>query len=317
MEKKEIKYKLHPRNKHRERYNFEELCQAHPELKPFVAPNKYGNESIDFFDPKAVKALNKALLKHHYKVTDWDVPEGYLCPPIPGRADYVHNMADVLKEGIKGGAIPKGSKIKCLDIGVGANAVYPIIGHQEYGWSFVGTDIDKTALESAKNNLNHVPNSDKHFELRFQKDSFNILFDAIKKEERFDLMFCNPPFHSSAEEAQKGTLRKLKNLKGKKVKDVTLNFGGNSNELWYEGGEKQFLKNLVHDSMKHSKSVLWFSSLVSKQSNIKPITETLKKARAREVKVIEMGQGNKVSRIVVWTFLKPNQRNNWRNTRWK
>ncbi|MGZ5191974.1 MAG: RlmF-related methyltransferase, partial [Flavisolibacter sp.] len=85
---------LHPRNKHQDRYHFEELIADCPDLKPFVAINKFNIETIDFTNPKAVKTLNRALLKHFYKIDHWDIPENYLCPPIPGRADYIHNIAD-------------------------------------------------------------------------------------------------------------------------------------------------------------------------------------------------------------------------------
>lgn len=121
---------LHPRNKHRSNYDFAALTKSLPALKPYVAINKYGNESIDFSDPAAVKALNKALLSHFYNIANWDIPEGYLCPPIPGRADYIHYLADLLEEEEP---LLKGKNIKVLDIGIGANCVYPIIGHQEYG----------------------------------------------------------------------------------------------------------------------------------------------------------------------------------------
>ena len=40
--------------------------------------------------------LNRAILMHHYGVKSWDIPAGYLCPPIPGRADYIHSVADLL-----------------------------------------------------------------------------------------------------------------------------------------------------------------------------------------------------------------------------
>jgi len=60
-----IKSQLHPRSKHRNRYNFPQLIKTCPELASFVAVNAYGDESIDFFNPAAVKALNKALLMHH------------------------------------------------------------------------------------------------------------------------------------------------------------------------------------------------------------------------------------------------------------
>ncbi len=65
---KEQKKLLHPRNKHRSRYDFAELVKNLPALRDFVVMNPYGDESIDFADPAAVKMLNKALLKHHYAI---------------------------------------------------------------------------------------------------------------------------------------------------------------------------------------------------------------------------------------------------------
>ena len=52
---------LHSRNKHRERYDFKQLMITCPELAKYVKLNEYGDESIDFANPKAVKWLNKAL----------------------------------------------------------------------------------------------------------------------------------------------------------------------------------------------------------------------------------------------------------------
>ncbi|RZL99902.1 MAG: DUF890 domain-containing protein, partial [Pedobacter sp.] len=119
----EEKTQLHPRNKHRSNYDFAALIKSFPDLRPYVALNKFGNESVDFSNPAAVKTLNSALLAHFYNIKHWDIPEGYLCPPIPGRADYVHYLADLLQleEGVM-----KGKAIKVLDIGTGANCVYPI-----------------------------------------------------------------------------------------------------------------------------------------------------------------------------------------------
>jgi len=142
------KSSLHPRNRHRERYDFKQLIESCPELAQFVKINIYNDESIDFSDPEAVKMLNKALLKRYYEIDNWNIPQNYLCPPIPGRADYIHHIADLLCSN-NYGKIPTGEKIKCLDIGVGANCVYPIIGNKEYGWSFIGSDIDPVAIGSA------------------------------------------------------------------------------------------------------------------------------------------------------------------------
>lgn len=296
------KVELHARNKHRHRYNFKELCNSFPELKAYAKLNDYGDESIDFFNAEAVKALNKALLIHFYGIQNWDIPNNYLCPPIPGRADYIHNIADLLAKSF-GGKIPKGRNTKCLDIGVGANTVYPIIGNREYGWSFVGSDIDSVALKSAKQIVDSNSTLNGRIDLRLQKNPGDIFSGIIKKDEFFDLTICNPPFHSSAREAQKGTQRKLSNLKQRKVKNIKLNFGGQSNELWCEGGEERFVRDMIFQSKEFAKSCLWFTTLISKKSNLTSVYKALKTVGAKKVETIPMGQGNKISRIVAWTFI--------------
>lgn len=295
-----LKPSLHPRNRHREQYDFKVLTTSCEELKPFVTHNKFGNETIDFANPKAVKMLNKALLKHFYHVENWNIPANYLCPPIPGRADYIHYIADILAENNLGNI--SSSNIKCLDIGVGANCVYPIIGNYEYNWQFVGTDIDAKALENATQIINANPNLKDKIELRLQTNLKHIFFGIIKENEKFDMTICNPPFHASFAEAQAGTMRKLNNLNHKKAQKVTLNFGGKSNELWCDGGEQKFIQNMIVESKRFATSCRWFSTLVSKASNLKGIYATLKKANATNIKTIPMSQGNKVSRIVAWTF---------------
>jgi 23S rRNA (adenine1618-N6)-methyltransferase len=295
------KSKLHPRSKHRERYDFNQLIKNHPELADFVRPNEYGDESIDFFNPKAVTALNTALLKHFYNIEFWEIPKGYLCPPIPGRADYIHYMADLLASN-NNGEIPRGRNIKCLDIGVGANCVYPIIGHQEYGWSFIASDIDKLSIASAGKIIELNPILKDSIELRLQNNPKDIFRGVIKKGEKIDFVICNPPFHSSFEEMQKGSLRKLRNLKKKQVKKTVLNFGGQSNELWCDGGELEFVKKMIYQSKDFAQQVQYFSTLVSKEAHLKSFSLELKRAQAKHIITINMGQGNKVSRILVWGF---------------
>lgn len=304
------KHQLHLRNKHRERYNFKQLIESCPELSQYVKVNIYDDESIDFFNPEAVKMLNKALLKYFYGIENWDIPPNYLCPPIPGRADYIHYMADLLGTCEKyRKKIPTGEQIKCLDIGVGANCVYPIIGNKEYGWSFIGADIDKIAIESAHQIIITNPSLIGKIELRLQTHSKNIFNGIIKQGEFIDLSICNPPFHASFAEAQAGTIRKLTNLKqinskvsNNKNSNPILNFGGQSSELWCEGGEEKFVNTMVMESKQFANSCFWFSSLISKQDSLESIYKTLKKVAATEVKTISMGQGNKTSRIVAWTF---------------
>ncbi len=306
---------LHPRNKHRERYDFKLLMESCSELSQFVRLNSYGDESIDFFNPEAVKALNKALLKHYYSIEYWDIPAGYLCPPIPGRADHIHYLADLLGS-CNYGEIPTGKDVKCLDIGVGANCVYPIIGNKGYSWSFTGVEVDRVAIESARKIIEGNPLLKDRVELRWQSDPRNIFVGVVQKEERFDLSLCNPPFHSSAAEAKSGTLRKLTNLTGQKISKPALNFGGQNNELWCEGGELRFVQDMIRQSRLFPASCFWFSTLISKEYNLKNIYGSLTEVGAVEVKTIPMGQGNKISRIVAWTFLAKTEQKNWVKERW-
>jgi len=306
---------LHPRNKHRGRYDFKELTVTCPELGKYVKLNPYGDESIDFANPKAVKWLNKALLKHYYGVDYWDIPTGYLCPPIPGRVDYIHYAADLLGSS-NNGKIPTGFKIKCMDIGVGASCVFPIIGNKEYGWSFIGSESDPVAIESASKIVNYNAFLKRSIDLRFQENTKDIFHGIMERTEPIDITICNPPFHASLEEAQEGTLRKLSSLNHKKITTPTLNFGGQTTELWCEGGEERFVRDMIRQSKQFGSNCFWFTTQISKQSHLESVYEALKNAGAVEVKTIPMGQGTKVSRIVAWTFLKKDQQNGWITSKW-
>lgn len=309
--KEKTKAKLHPRNKHQGRYNLTELSATSPSLAKFVKTNPYGDESIDFANPEAVKELNKALLLHLYNIKNWDIPANYLCPAIPGRADYIHNIADLLAES-NSGVIPTGKKIKCLDIGIGANCVYPIIGSQEYGWSFIGADIDELALKSASAIINLNPNLTSKVKLRAQPNPKNIFPGVLEKTERIHVSICNPPFYASYSEAQAASLKKLNNLnKDEKVTEVVNNFGGQSKELWCQGGEGRFLKDMIFQSQGFANSCLWFTTLVSNQAHLQPAYNYLKQVEAVNVKTLAMGQGNKVSRLLAWTFQTPERHKIW------
>ncbi len=292
---------LHPRNPHRYRYDFQQLILACLELGKYVNLNQYGTETIDFADPLAVKMLNKAILKQFYEIENWDIPENYLCPPIPGRADYIHYMADLLAS-CNNGTIPTGKSVSVLDIGVGANCVYPIIGSKAYGWHFVGTDIDPVAIRSAKKIIEANPRLQGVVECRLQSNPANFFSNILKPGEIFDLSICNPPFHASAEEAAEGTQRKTRNLGNNKIENPVLNFGGQNNELWCPGGEAEFVRRMIKQSSELPNCCRWFSTLISKKSNLPGVYKSLHKAGATQVRTIEMSQGQKQSRIVAWSF---------------
>jgi 23S rRNA (adenine1618-N6)-methyltransferase len=301
---------MHPRNRHLSRYDLKQLSKICPELAPHVLKNKFGDDSVDFSNPLSVKLLNKAILMDSYKVGWWDIPDHFLCPPIPGRVDYIHYLADLLAS-LNQGKIPSGPIVKVLDVGVGANCIYPLIGTAEYSWSFVGSEVDQKALEAAQYILDK--NKITSIELRLQKNSSFIFQGILESDELFDITMCNPPFHASAEEAAMGSNRKLKNLGLKK--DV-LNFGGKGHELWCPGGERAFVGQMIKESANFADQVLWFTSLVSKGENLASLEEALKNVKAKEVRIIEMFQGQKKSRFLAWSFKNKKQLNEWAEKRW-
>ncbi len=307
---------FHPRNPHRFRYDFKELTAVFLQLGPFVKLNEYNNESVDFANPEAVKMLNKAILKLNYDVAVWEIPKNYLCPPIPSRADYIHHMADLLAS-CNNGVIPTGKSVSVLDIGVGANCIYPIIGCKEYGWHFVGSDIDPVAIRCAKQIVDSNPFLKGIVDLRIQTNPSNIFSEILKYGEVFDLSICNPPFHSSSEEAAGGTERKVRNLTGKADQSPVQNFGGQNSEIWCDGGEAEFVRRMIKQSSELPDRCLWFSSLISKKSNLYGVNKALKKAGAKEVRILEMTHGQKQSRLVAWSFFSDLQLSDWKLKRRK
>ena len=301
---------LHERNFHNDRYDFKALIQSEPSLNEFVKPNKYGDLSIDFANPQAVIALNKALLSFFYGVKNWSIPSDYLCPPIPGRSDYIHHIADLLAAS-NGGKIPKGSNIKGLDVGIGANCIYPIVGVSVYGWSFTGSDIDEVALKSAQNIINSNESLKENIIVKLQTNSKNIFKNIISKEDKFDFTLCNPPFHKSQKDAIAGNKRKVQNLTKQVVSKAALNFGGKHNELWCEGGEVAFIKKMIKESKEFSKNCLWFTTLVSRKENLDFIYDALEDIEVLEYKTINMAHGQKISRVIAWTFLTQDEQKAW------
>lgn len=299
---------LHSRNRHGGGYNFPRLIAASPELGPFLRRAPHGGPTIDFADPAAVKALNRALLQEAYGIRGWDLPQGCLCPPIPGRADYLHHLADLLAEG---GPIPRGPAVRALDIGTGASLIYPLLGHGDYGWSFVGTDIDGASLASAARILAANRGLEAAIVLRRQADPKAIFRGVVEPGDRFDLTLCNPPFHASLREAREAAQAKWRKL-GRGAAGTARNFGGQGAELWCEGGEAGFVRRMIAESAAIPAQVAWFTTLISSSRNLPALQHALRQAGAVEIRTVPMAQGQKQSRFLAWTFLDPGARRTWR-----
>ncbi len=285
---------MHDNNLHKHGYDLELLAQSYPQLKSHFITKEDGLISIDFTNPESVLVLNSALLKEHYGVTDWELPENYLSPPIPSRVDYILHLADLVGK----------NNITGLDIGTGANMIYPILGTAIFNWKMVGSEVDEDSYAFAKALQEKIslPKSHKisNIKLRLQEDRGSILKNIIKPQELYDFTMCNPPFYNSEEEAFKANRRKNKNL-GNGI--GWRNFAGKSHELWCNGGEALFIKRLIKESADYKSQVGWFTSLVSRKENLLKLEKQLTKMKAT-YKVVPMNSGNKKSRFIAWKFEK-------------
>ena len=283
-------------------YDFSRLTKISPELARHVKPNRHGNPSIDFADPAAVKALNRAILLAECGLEWWDIPDGFLCPPVPGRALYIEEIARLLAAS-NGGTVPRGDSVGILDIGTGANLIYPVIGRARYGWRFVGSELDAKAAASANRIIERNETLRGAVEVRRQYSPSSIFEGIIRPGEFFDAVICNPPFHSSAAEAREGTRRKWEKL-GKAAHCERLNFGGTQSELWCRGGEAAFAKRMIDESAAHASQCGWFTVLIAKEEHFKTAKRALSAHSPSGVRTLDMPLGNKKSRALAWSFTK-------------
>jgi 23S rRNA (adenine1618-N6)-methyltransferase len=297
---------LHHKNRHKQGYNFKALIKAEPKLSKLIIKNKFnGQDTIDFSDALALKTLNSALLKCHYQISFWDIPDGYLCPPIPGRVDYLHYLKDLLTHTPEQ-FLSKDSTVRVLDIGTGASCIYPILGQRQYNWQFVASDIDPVSIKVAKQIISANKGLRENIHCRLQVNESHIFKGVINDAEFYHLSLCNPPFHKSLADASEGTSRKWQNLnktkKNTQTKVTKLNFGGQKAELWCNGGELAFISRMIKESKEYHHQVVWFTCLVSKKQHLSKLKLLLKKASAKQIKVINMSQGQKISRFIAWSF---------------
>lgn len=185
----------------------------------------------------------------------------------------------------------------------------------------LASDIDPVSIQQASLIVQSNSKLQGHIECRLQKNSQHIFNGIIGANERYTVTTCNPPFHASLADAQQGTQRKLTNLQAnqrKKGRLATptlshprLNFGGQKAELWCPGGEAAFIGKMAVESQQFAQQVLWFTTLISKGDNVRGMKKQLEKLGAQSIQVVEMAQGQKISRFVAWSFQNAEQRKLW------
>jgi len=250
---------MHPNNRYTTPHDFTDLAKHVPALADFFVTTPDGRTSLDFTSPEAVRSLNKALLLRDYGLKHWDIPQGSLCPGVPGRL-------------------------------------------KEYGWRMVGTDVDATSLKVATAIARFNPELKDGVIVRKQPDQGAIFRNVILPGEYFDFTMCNPPFFDSAAAVAAAAQLKWQKLGVETDNSPTLNFGGRANELWTEGGEPAFLRRMIRESREFSAQVGWFTTLVSKKGYLKIAGTEFGRYGITETKVIGIGRGGKLRRVVCWRF---------------
>tara|TARA_B100000767_G_scaffold109863_1_gene105159 strand:+ start:443 stop:1333 length:891 start_codon:yes stop_codon:yes gene_type:complete len=291
---------MHPKNPYNNRYNIKRLVECYPLLQNYIVVNPSNEKTIDFNSSKAVYALNKAILLADFRLKDYFLPKGYLIPPVPGRLDYLLYLRDFISKKFN---IKQDLQLNGLDIGCGANGIYCILGAQYFNWKMEGIDCNEKAIEIVNNNISITKELQKKVKIRYQENKSFLFKNIIQSSEKFDFLVCNPPFHSSKEDAIKGSFRKLNNIVGQTIKksELYLNFEGQANELWCNGGEILFIKRLIKESVVCRNQVKTFSTLVAKSESLPKIEKQLNKVKA-DYHVINTTIGNKKSRYLVWWF---------------
>mmetsp|Transcript_18112 Transcript_18112/g.59169 ORF Transcript_18112/g.59169 Transcript_18112/m.59169 type:complete len:475 (+) Transcript_18112:77-1501(+) len=298
---------LHPRNRH-SHYDLESLATLHPPLHPHVQPSPHRGLTVDFSDSAAVKELNLALFKDYIGAEcEIELPSSALVPAIPGRADYLHVIADLLAEDAEDGEVPMGAGVCGCDIGVGASAVYPLLARAIYGWSFVGTECSEESFAAAVANVRSAGAS-ADVALRMQSSPESALEGAVSSRERVAFVMCNPPFFDSAKAAEAQARRRMKNVHRRANAHTTGAFGGRSAELFCAGGEGAFVVNLIRESARRPLQSVWFTALVASASNLPRMRQALASAGAVAVRELPLATGHKRVRVLAWSFYGARER---------
>jgi len=290
---------------------FAHLAAASPAHADLAAALAAGGGRLDFSDPAAVAALSRALLMRRFRLDGWTCPVGALVPPIAARAAYLRRMGLIV-----GGGSPPPRSLAVLDVGCGANLIFPLLAASPvFGWSATGLDVTPAALAGAAANL--ALNSSLAGRVRlvagdpagrppilepvFGAGASWAAAAAAAGDARFpfDFSVCNPPFFESAA-ARAAT-----------AKDPGAPRGGGhagsaAETVWEGGGEAGFVCALAAESAGHAHRVTWWSSMLGRKASLTAVRGVLKGlSPAPEVRTFTLAEGGgRTTRwVVAWSWV--------------
>ncbi|XP_038228306.1 RNA N6-adenosine-methyltransferase METTL16 [Dermochelys coriacea] len=283
---------MHARNRYRDKPpDFAYLASRYPAFRQHVQTSLSGRASLNFKDPEAVRALTCTLLKEDFGLTI-DIPLERLIPTVPLRLNYIHWVEDLIghQDGDKQ-VLRRG-----IDIGTGASCIYPLLGATLNGWYFLATEVDDMCFNYAKKNVEQNNLSDLIKVVKVPQKT--LLMDALKEESEiiYDFCMCNPPFFANQLEA-KG----VNSRNPRRPPPSSVNTGGIT-EIMAEGGELEFVKRIIHDSLQLKKRLRWYSCMLGKKCSLAPLKEELRIQGVPKVTHTEFCQGRTMRWALAWSF---------------
>lgn len=279
---------MHPRNRYKDKPpDFAYLASKYPDFQQHVHTSLTGRAVVNFKEPEAVRALTCTLLKEDFGLTI-EIPLERLIPTVPLRLNYIHWVED-LTDGQK-------QPRRGIDIGTGASCIYPLLGATMNGWYFLATEVDDICFDYATKNVEQNNLSDLVKVVKVPQKT--LLMDALKEETEivYDFCMCNPPFFANQLEA-KG----VNSRNSRRPPPSSVNTGGVT-EIMAEGGELEFVKRIIHDSLQLKKRLRWYSCMLGKKCSLAPLKEELRKQGVPKVTHTEFCQGRTMRWALAWSF---------------
>lgn len=283
---------MHARNRYKDKPpDFAYLASKYPDFKQHIQINLNGRVSLNFKDPEAVRALTCTLLREDFGLSI-DIPLERLIPTVPLRLNYIHWVEDLIGHQDS----DKTTVRRGIDIGTGASCIYPLLGATLNGWYFLATEVDDMCFNYAKKNVEQNNLSDLIKVVKVPQKT--LLMDALKEESEivYDFCMCNPPFFANQLEA-KG----VNSRNSRRPPPSSVNTGGIT-EIMAEGGELEFVKRIIHDSLQLKKRLRWYSCMLGKKCSLAPLKEELRIQGVPKVTFTEFCQGRTMRWALAWSF---------------
>ncbi|XP_032093379.1 RNA N6-adenosine-methyltransferase METTL16 isoform X2 [Thamnophis elegans] len=178
----------------------------------------------------------------------------------------------------------------------GASCIYPLLGATLNGWYFIATEVDDVCFSYAKKNVEQNNLSDLIKVVKVPQKT--LLLDALEEESEviYDFCMCNPPFFANQLEA-KG----VNSRNPRRAPPSSVNTGGIT-EIMAEGGELEFVKRIIHDSLQLKKRLRWYSCMLGKKCSLAPLKEELRIHGVPKVTHTEFCQGRTMRWALAWSF---------------